>query len=157
MVAGSDGYEPTLVMTRELAAPRSLVFEAWTKAEHLDKWFGPKGFTASCVVDFRPGGVLRITLSGHGMVHTVSGVYREIVRPEKIVVGLRFEDLPAHEMLQTITFAERAGKTTITMRQDFPPWDQLGPAELELMRPRMRGAQEGWSQTLQHLAEFVAT
>ena len=49
-----------LIDDREYAAPPELVFEAWTKAEHLARWFGPDNVEVTfCEVDARPGGVIR--------------------------------------------------------------------------------------------------
>jgi uncharacterized protein YndB with AHSA1/START domain len=154
-----DARNSELELVRDFSAPRSLVFECWTTAAHLEKWFGPIGFTTTCTMDFRRGGKVSITLSGHGMVHTVHGVYREIVPDEKIELGLRFEDIPDHEMIQTITFADagRADRTRVTVRHRFPAWDTLSPRERALMEPRGGGAREGWTQTLQHLADYIAT
>jgi uncharacterized protein YndB with AHSA1/START domain len=146
----------TLHLSRVFDAPRALVFSAWTTAEHLAQWFGPNGFTCHVKLDFRAGGALSIRMVGHGMDHTVFGTYSEIVAPEKIAMAIWFEDLPDHPMHQVITFAEDGGKTTLTVRHDFPPPEQLTAAQLALLAPRKGGSREGWSQTLQHLAEFVS-
>lgn len=156
MAAESRPDDRTLVMTREFAAPRALVFEAWTKAEHLSQWFAPDQFTCDCDLDFRVGGALRIRLVGFGMDHTVRGVYREIVAPEKLVMAMKFDDMPEFEMLQTITLVERGGTTVLTMRQEIPPWERIPAPHHEMLKMRWRGASMGWSQTLQHLADFVA-
>ena len=60
-------------------------------------------------------------------------------------------------MIQTITFEEHAGKTRVTVRHLFPTWEKLTPEQLEIMTPRGAGAPVGWGQTLQHLADYVAT
>jgi uncharacterized protein YndB with AHSA1/START domain len=53
--------EDTIVMTRIFDAPRSRVFEAWTRAEHLARWFGPRGFhITDCECDPRAGGIVRL-------------------------------------------------------------------------------------------------
>jgi uncharacterized protein YndB with AHSA1/START domain len=55
--------KPTIVITRVFDAPRRLVFEAWTKPEHLMRWWGPRDLTLSlCEVDLRPGGAWRFVL-----------------------------------------------------------------------------------------------
>ncbi len=156
MADASRPDDRTLVMTREFAAPRTLVWEAWTKAEHLSQWFAPDNFTCDCDLDFRPGGALRIRLVGYGMDHTVRGTYREIVVPERIVLAMVFDDVPGLEMTQTVTFEERPGGTLLTMRQELPSWDLIPADRREVMQFRWRGASIGWSQTLQHLADFVA-
>ena len=85
----SKGSEETdLVITRVFDAPRELVFDAWTKGEHLQQWQGaPRGFTVTTEKsDIRPGGGFRICMrSPDGVEHRLEGSYREIVRPERLV------------------------------------------------------------------------
>jgi uncharacterized protein YndB with AHSA1/START domain len=151
--------DTTLIMTREIAAPRATVFEVWTSAEHVKHWFAPDGFELDCDLDFRVGGLFRIRMIGHGMDHTARATYREIVRPERIVQTVTFDDTPGVEMTQTITFAERgASSTTITMRQELvTPWASLTPEHRQMMRLRWDGSSIGWGQTLDHLETYVAT
>ncbi len=152
-----DARSSDLEISREFDAPRSLVFECWTTAAHLEKWFGPIGFEVKCSMDFRKGGAVSITMTGYGMVHTVNGTYLDIVPNERIELDMRFEDLRAHELRQTVRFAEHAGKTRVTVTHHFPTWDKLSPSELALIAPRVGGQREGWTQTLQHLADYLAT
>jgi len=142
-------------ITRVLDAPRALVFEAWSRAEHLVKWFAPDGFECHCSMDFRVGGTLAIRFVGHGMDSVANGVYHEIVEPERIVMGMRFPDVPEYELRTTVTLAARGDQTEIRVEQVFPPQDALTPAQRELLGPRMAGAPIGWNQTLDHLAQFV--
>jgi uncharacterized protein YndB with AHSA1/START domain len=80
--------ERELVITRTFDAPRELVFKAWTDPEHLQHWWGPKGFTFDVAkLDFRPGGIFHYSMrSPDGHVMWGKFVYREIVEPEKIVL-----------------------------------------------------------------------
>ncbi len=142
-------------ITKLLDAPRELVWEAWSRVEHLVKWFAPDGFVCHASMDFRTGGAMSIRLVGFGMDNTVNGIYHEIVAPERLVIGMRFTDIPDHEVRTTVTLAARGDKTEITVLQVFPSWDVLTPAQRELLAPRMGGASIGWNQTLQHLADFV--
>lgn len=142
-------------ITRLLDAPRELVFEAWSRAEHLVKWFAPDGFHCHCSMDFRVGGAMSVRFVGHGMDSTANGVYHEIIAPERIVIGMRFPDVPEHELRTTVTLAARGDKTEIHVEQLFPKWDVLTPAQRELLAPRLGGAEVGWGQTIQHLADFV--
>jgi uncharacterized protein YndB with AHSA1/START domain len=144
-----------VLLTKEYDAPRELVFEAFTRAEHVEKWIAPDGFTAQCVVEFHKGGTFSIRMMGYGMDHTARGAYQEIVAPEKIVWTMGFDDVPGHDMVTTVTFAARGEKTEVTVRQVFPRWDALTPAQQELMRPRMGGAKEGWTQSLRHLGDYL--
>jgi uncharacterized protein YndB with AHSA1/START domain len=107
-----------VAMTRVFDAPRSMVFDAWTKPELLKRWLGAfGGWTfAVCEVDLRVGGKYRFVWRGKdGNEMAMGGVYREIVRPERIVCTEKFDD-PWYEgdAIDTTTFVERGGKTTMT-------------------------------------------
>jgi uncharacterized protein YndB with AHSA1/START domain len=107
-----------LAMTRVFDAPRGMVFDAWTKPELLKRWLGVfGGWTfAVCEVDLRVGGKYRFVWRGKdGNEMGMGGVYREIVRPERIVCTEKFDD-PWYEgdAIDTTSFVERVGKTTMT-------------------------------------------
>ena len=155
MAAGND---PTVRLAREYDAPRELVFEAWSKREHLEKWWGPDGFTAHWTLDFRAGGAFTMRLVGMGFDNTVRGTFREIVKPERIVQDMRFEDVPELEVVTTVTFEARGPKkTALTVTQEFVNWEELAAPKLDLMRPRWAGAPIGWGQTLDHLGAYVSS
>jgi uncharacterized protein YndB with AHSA1/START domain len=81
-----------ITITRVFDAPRELVWKAWTDPDQVARWWGPPGVTTEKVtMDVRPGGMLRVTsVSADGSEMTVTGVYREIVEPERLV----FEEPP---------------------------------------------------------------
>ena len=81
-------------MTRIIDAPRSRVFEAWTRAEHLGKWYAPKGFTITdCAAEPRPGGVFRMRWRAPwGGTFGIRGEYREVVPPLRLVIACTLED-----------------------------------------------------------------
>jgi uncharacterized protein YndB with AHSA1/START domain len=134
-----------LTITRIFDAPRSLVFEAWTEPKHLMRWFAPNNFTVPvCEMDFRVGGKFRSCLRGFGNDHWAHGVYREIVKPERIVwTGILDRD--GNEVVTTATFAEHEGKTKLTVHQTF-----------SIETDSTSGARQGWTETLEHLAEYLA-
>lgn len=139
-----------LVLTRLLDAPRSLVFSVWTRPEHLARWWGPKDFTLPfCEADFRVGGAYRFCMrSPAGTDHWVSGVYREIVEPERIVFTWEREDAEGQGgsgSVVTVTFADRDGRTELTLRQ----------AVFKSAKARDEH-QGGWTECLERLAEYVA-
>jgi uncharacterized protein YndB with AHSA1/START domain len=108
-----------IVMTRNFEAPRALVWDALTKPELLKRWlFGPDGWSMTvCEIDLRVGGEYRYVWkkmpSGHEM--GMGGVYREIVKPERIVSTEKFDDAwYAGEALGTAVLTERVGQTTLT-------------------------------------------
>ena len=139
----ADGNE--LVITRTFDAPRRLVFEAWTKPEHLARWWGPRGYdTPTCEADVRPGGALRLCMrSTDGVELWVRGVYREVVAPARLVFTACNEADPAAETVIEVTFAEHQGKTLVTMRQTF--------AKPEVST----GARQGWNSSFDRLAEYL--
>jgi len=112
----------TLVITRVYDAPARLLFEAYSKPEHVMQWFGPKGWPlTTCVIDFRVGGEFHFQMTGPDgtLGPPFGGTYLEIVRPTRIVYDNGFE-LPGEEkMVVTVTFDEQDGRTTLTMRTVF--------------------------------------
>ncbi len=122
-----------IVLTRVLDAPRAQVWEAWTKPPRVMRWWGPTGFTTpACRIDLRPGGIYHICMrSPEGQEFWSKGTYCEVVEPQRIVCTDSFADAegnvvePSHygmsatwprEALITVTFAEHAGATTLTVR-----------------------------------------
>src|SRR5258708_3567492 len=103
--------EQELVLTREFEAPRELVFKVWTDPKHVAQWWGPRGFTNPvCELDLRPAGAILIHMRGpDGTVYPMTGVYQEIVEPERLVVTSAALDAACHpmvEMLTTLTFRD---------------------------------------------------
>ncbi|MFD6071976.1 SRPBCC domain-containing protein, partial [Amycolatopsis lurida] len=82
-----------LTITRLLDAPRELVFRVWTDPDHLAQWWGPTGFRAtSCTVNLTEGGKWRICMSDGETEFWASGVYHEIVPPERLVFSFAWEE-----------------------------------------------------------------
>jgi uncharacterized protein YndB with AHSA1/START domain len=144
-----------VVITRTFDAPRALVFAAWSKAEHLKHWFGPKGFTLPvCDADFRIGGAITLTMrSPDGEEFRSRGRFVEIVAPERIVFEsalLDDRDQPRFEDRNVVTFEERDGRTTVTVVASVVKlYDPAAAAALD-------GMAEGWKQTLDRLATHIA-
>src|SRR5688500_6087761 len=86
--------EQDLVVTRVFDAPREMVWKAWTDAEQMKRWWGPKGFTApTCTMDLRVGGkYLHCMRSPEGQDFWSTGVYREVTAPERLVMTDSFAD-----------------------------------------------------------------
>jgi uncharacterized protein YndB with AHSA1/START domain len=82
------------VVSRVFDAPRSLVFEVWTKAEHFTRWYGPHGAeVVSCEIDARPGGVIRFGhRSADGTTLYSRGTFSEVVPDERLVFTLGLVD-----------------------------------------------------------------
>jgi uncharacterized protein YndB with AHSA1/START domain len=107
-----------IAMTRIFDAPRHLVFEAWSKPELVKRWlYGPDDWRlAVCEMDLRVGGATRFVWRDRdGKEMGMSGVFREIAPPDRLVfTEIWDEDWTGGEALNTITFTEHAGKTTLT-------------------------------------------
>jgi uncharacterized protein YndB with AHSA1/START domain len=143
-----------LVLTRIFDAPRELVFKAWTEPERLRRWWGPKGFTNPvCEVDVRPGGAMRIHMRGpDGVVYPMTGVFHEIIEPERLVFSSSALDKngnPLFEVLTTVTFSEHGGKTKLTLHASVEKATAEGA-------PHLAGMEQGWNQTLDRLAQEVS-
>jgi len=141
-----------IVLTRVFNAPRRLVFEAWTKPEHVMRWYGCGGATmTSCEIDLRPGGAYRfVTRLADGTEYSPSGTYRDIVPPSRIVCTERFNDDPNREALLAITFDERDGKTTMTSTALYRT-----AADRQAMLDI--GVEKGAGETFDRLAEYLKT
>ena len=112
----------TIVITRTFDAPARMVFEAWTNADLVKRWWAPKCLgvsVVSCTAEVRPGGRYRYVLRHRtGDEVVFSGKYLEIDRPTRLVYTQVYEPIPeAGEAVVTITFEERDGKTTMVSRQ----------------------------------------
>jgi uncharacterized protein YndB with AHSA1/START domain len=110
--------EREIVVTRDFDAPRELVFKAWTRPDLLKRWlYGPEEWRlAVCEIDLRVGGAARfVWRHDDGREMGMSGVYREIAPPERIVfTEIWDEDWTGGETLVTLVLAEHAGTTTTT-------------------------------------------
>jgi uncharacterized protein YndB with AHSA1/START domain len=107
-----------IVMTREFAAPRRLVYDAFTKPELVKQWLlGPPGWSMPvCEIDLRVGGAYRyVWRHADGKEMGMGGVYREIVPHERILCTELFDEAwyPG-ESLITTTLVEQGGRTTLT-------------------------------------------
>jgi uncharacterized protein YndB with AHSA1/START domain len=140
----------SLVMTRTFDAPRALVFHAWTDPSHVAQWWGPRGFTnPRCEWDARPGGKIHVDMRGpDGTVYPMPGEFHEVVAPERIVFSSSAVD-GALEVLNTITFADEGEQTRMTLEAIVVKATADAKFALDGMR-------EGWTQTLERLADDVA-
>lgn len=140
----------TLQVERTIAAPRELVFEAFSDPEHLDVWWGPNGFVNEThEMDFSVGGLWRYTMYGpDGKVWPNWIRYTEITAPSRIAYDHGGEmNEPAH-FSSIIQFEDIAGKTRVSLILVFPTVEARD-ATLEF------GAVEGGNQTLAKLENFV--
>ena len=146
--------EREVIIARTLNAPRELVFEAWTKPEHIIHWYGPNGFTLTIhEMEVHPNGVWRFIMHGpDGTDYPNKIVFEEVVKPERLVYthGTGVEDDFA-DFHVIVTFDDNNGKTDLTMRSIFPTKESRDKVVREY------GAIEGGNQTVNRLEEYLAT
>jgi uncharacterized protein YndB with AHSA1/START domain len=115
-----------ILITREFAAPKHLVYKAWTTPELVERWWHAKrGEVTVAEIDLRVGGVWRYAMVTDGGFEVgFHGVFREIVPHERIVTTEIYEGAPQREAeegtLNTVTFAEVDGRTTLTILVQAP-------------------------------------
>ena len=140
---------PVLRLSRSFAAPRERVFRAFTAPTQLVRWWGPKGFTVpACTLDVRAGGAWRTVMrSPEGTDHIVSGVYREITPPERVVFTWAWEHdgVRGHETVVIIELFETPGGTRLELTHEG--------FESENARDRHG---EGWSGCFDCLEQALA-
>ncbi|HTX54799.1 MAG TPA: SRPBCC domain-containing protein [Candidatus Baltobacteraceae bacterium] len=164
----ADGPGLEFRIERTFAAARELVWRAWTEPKLLARWWGPSAVTNPvCELDVRPGGLFRIVMRlADGVEYPVRGVFREVVKPARLVMtmdcsdhpadwhrmidpGYQPGDNPAGELLQTVTFEDAGGQTKLTIRTRFAS-AAIREAMVKL------GMHDGWSQSLDRLAVVAA-
>lgn len=142
--------EREIYMERHFDAPKHLVFLAYSKAEHMRNWWGPRGFeTTFCELDFRVGGKWRIAHKGpDGVGYANHGEYREIVPNEKITWTFEFEGMPG-VAVETLTLEEKHGKTILRA-------SSIAPSKEARDGMAQSGMEWGARQTWDRLDELVA-
>jgi uncharacterized protein YndB with AHSA1/START domain len=149
----TDTTSREITVTKIVDAPCDLVFKAWTEAEHLQRWWGPDGFTVSSASsDPREGGAFEIVMHGpDGNDYPLTGTYREFKPPHRIVSDMTAsgpDGAPALQAVATLTFVDHDGKTEITVHERA---DALIP-EAALM---LAGMEIGMVQSLRRLDDFL--
>ncbi len=156
------------VTTRLFDAPRNLVWQAFTEAGHLEKWFGPKGFKVNVAkLELRPGGTFLYSMQTPDG-HTMWGkwVYREIVPPERLVSVVSFTDekgTPVRhpmsatwplEVLSTMILSEQGNKTLLTGRS-VPI--NASQTDRETFEGGFASMTQGFNGTWDQLAGYLAS
>lgn len=128
-------------------APREEIFENWIDAAKLRTWFAPYGFDVTdCEVSAYPGGKWRVAFrSSDGAEFLESGVFREVVAPERLVFTLRHvEAVVTLETVITVTFAVDGSGTRMRFRQTG--FDTAQSRD---------GHREGWSECFKKLEQHL--
>jgi uncharacterized protein YndB with AHSA1/START domain len=166
-VRSADAGAVTFTVRRTFEAPRERVFAAWSEEDQLARWWGPKGMKIDIRrLEFRPGGIFHYRMGlPNGDEWWGRFVYREIVRPERIVFVNAFADAEGNvvrapfsavwplETLSTVTFTEAGGQTTMTLVAD--PLTDIA-AERDAFRGMNASMTQGWNATIDQLAAHLA-
>lgn len=142
-----------LYITRTFAAPRELVWQAWTEPKHIMQWWGPSGFTnTECSTEVRVGGRFRLVMQApNGDSYPCTGIYREIHAPERIVYDSTADEghpcgagLPPRAVV-TVSFAEHERHTRLTLHTRFASAARKEAAN-------QAGYSSSWGEALERLA-----
>jgi len=148
-------HSKDLRLIRTVKAKRELVFECFTKAEHLVHWWAPKPFTTpKCQVDLRPGGIWKYTFrSPEGSEHDCEAVYREVEPPSRLVMESFVPDpsgKPFFRIRQTVTLKDKGNETGLVL--------EVKVLEANTgCEPYLGGMEQGTNMTLDNLQEYLRT
>jgi glutathione S-transferase len=144
----SNGAKHDLTLIRFIRAPRERVFDAFVQAQLASRWMCPRGMSVpEALFDARAGGRFRVTMQARdGAKFVAGGMYREFVRPEKLVCSWRWEDKsrPGIETTLAIAFIERAAGTELRMTH-------AGFADAATRDAH----EEGWGSSLNQLTDLL--
>ena len=159
--------EAVLRISREFQAPRSLVFQAFSEAEHLAQWWGPVGYKLSVIsLDFRPGGMFHYKMVSEEMTMWARFIYGKIQQPELIEFVLSFSDENGGvtrapffdgnwplEIFNRLIFTEQDGKTMLQF-ESYP----LHPTAIEMQTfiKERKSFNGGLTATLDQLERLLA-
>jgi uncharacterized protein YndB with AHSA1/START domain len=157
----------TFVLARIFDAPRSLVWKAWSEAEQIQAWWGPKGCTIKLGnFEFRPGGFFHYAMEfPNASAMWGRFIYRDITAPDRIVWLNSFSNegcgitrapfgqpFPL-EIHNEVTLVEEAGKTTATLHARPHGATEEERAVFEGMFPSL---EQGYGGTCDRLANHLA-
>lgn len=140
-----------IVIARLFSAPRAMVYRAWTDPVQFAKWWGPDGYEISvCEFDVRPGGALKIDMSGAGgWLMRMDGQFIEVVENEKLkFTTTAFNDengIPSHEHINSVSFGDENGQTKVLLTVEVVKVPE-GAAATE-------GLSQGWRQSFDKLEQ----
>lgn len=157
-----------LVITRTFKAPRELLFQVWTEAEHLKQWWGPKGFAMEVATqDLRPGGTFHYSMrSPAGQEMWGKFVYEQAEAPSRLVYVNSFSDAAGNvirhpiaptwplEVHNTLTFTEQDGTTTLTL--EGGPINATEEERNTFLNAR-EGVKQGFAGTLDQLEAYLTS
>jgi uncharacterized protein YndB with AHSA1/START domain len=144
-----------LRVSRVFSAPRETLFKAWSTADHVKRWFCPNGYSVpEATVEMRVGGRFEVCMrSPEGLEHWTKGTFTEVVAPERLTIDHHVIDPcgggPLFSAVTEVKFSAADGGTRMDVVQTYTVFDA---AQVE---PMLKGAPEGWRQTLDKLEAEV--
>ncbi len=147
----TDTARPSVRVERTLRSSVEAAFEAWTDAEKLKRWWGPRGITAvAAELDVRPGGAYSITMQADaGKSFVLSGEYRDVESPRRIVMTWTYSGDGVRdpvESIVTVEFEAQGAATHMVLTQEFLKEP-----------PDMEGRDRGWRSAFDRLDEYLET
>jgi uncharacterized protein YndB with AHSA1/START domain len=144
-----------LTFTRILKAPRALVWDCWTKPEHIVHWFTPKPHkTLAAELDLRPGGACNVTMEVEGKRHENPGVYLEVVEGRRLVFtdgyGAGWQPMPDPFMTAILEFEDHPEGTRYTVLVRHPTPEKAKSHE-------DMGFFSGWGTATDQLEAYAQT
>ena len=152
-MADTDNKMAPLLVSRWFAAPRMVVFQAWSTAEHIKRWFCPEGMTVpSAEAECRAGGAFTVCMRApDGQEFWSRGVFAEVAPPARLVFHSTVEigGVARFSARTVVDFSEAEGGARMAVRQDFDIHDPAVGGAVD-------GASEGWRSMLDRLEREVA-
>lgn len=150
-----------LVLSRVLPAPRELVWDVFTTPEHVEQWWGPRGWKATIhEMDVRVGGVWRYSFRGANQDRWVKATYQKVTKPEELVYLNEFTDASGEPLpgeasagLVTANFRDRGDQTELHAVIAFPTVEALAGA---VQMGTVRGTSETWDRLEQYLEQYFS-
>ena len=119
MIAEMPPGEAVMRLTRRFDAPRELVWDTFTRPEHIARWWGPRKYAITVhEFDVRPGGKWRVSHADGGKTVEFFGEYRKVVKPSRLARSFCFLEFPPIE--ETYEFHDEGGKTRVVCIQAYP-------------------------------------
>lgn len=141
----------TLTLERTFNAPIGLVWKAWTQAEHIAQWWGPKGMETKVIEhDFRVGGQWKYVMEmPNGSEFIAAGTYREIEAPHKLVTSADFRPMTENVVLEVLLNAD-GDRTNFT-------FNVIHQTEEYCKQQEAMGFYNGWGSTFDRLNELLTS
>ena len=139
----------TITITRTFDAPIKLVWEAWTKPEHIAEWWSPKGVKTKVIEhDFKVGGRWKYSMPmPNGKEFMAEGEYKEIIKLKKIVSLANFKPMTEGVKIESL-FQENGNKTDFT-------FNVVHPTEEYKIQQEKMGILNGWGSVFDRLDQLL--